>query len=171
VDTSDATNYGFGTSGNYTRDGNNDIDGFFWRPVYENFNDSRGYFNHRSVKSDVTSVSAFSYSIYNFDAIKWQVSNATGFGGINQGDSGGVIFQDGKFVGVNSFNNYIEGNDLSGPFRIYQLGSNQGGNAFTQDNMDWLEDHCALFESVPEPTSMVALAGIALAAVARKRRK
>jgi hypothetical protein len=170
-DTSDVTNYGFGTSANYTRDGNNDIDGFFWRPNFEDFAVSRGYTNHRFVNSDVTAVESFAYSIYDFEAIKWNVSNATTFGGINQGDSGGVIYQNGKFVGVNSFNTFIEGNDAQGLFRIYELGSLQGGNAFTQDNIDWLGDHCAELEAVPEPGTIIALAGLSLAAAAKRRKR
>ncbi|MBL8067896.1 MAG: PEP-CTERM sorting domain-containing protein [Armatimonadetes bacterium] len=168
--TGEATNYGYGSSARYLRDGNNDVSGFYWRPGFNAGGPDSNYIHHRYVKSDVTSVSNNAYSIYDFEAIKWQVSNATEFGGINQGDSGGMILQNGNFVGVNSYNTYIEGNDLNGLYRIYELGSNQGGNAFTQANIDWLNGRCMDFEAVPEPGTLALGAGLAALALRRRNR-
>ena len=130
---------------------------------------------HRNVNLKMTSSGNYTSGIYSYDAVKWNVEKVQTRGQINSGDSGGIILNDGNWVGINT---YAEGIDVVNGAgttigEFFKKGSEGGGLAFTGDNKKWLGDNCDSFgriaDTVPEPATFIAL-GAGIAAFARRRK-
>lgn len=187
------TNYGYGLSGRYlfhdTISGNSFTatsytpgpgggenlvgDGFAWRNTYPA---GLGAGTDRFTNTHSSGIVAgANITGYQYDSLQWKVENKNGYGAISQGDSGGAILNfNGALVGVNTFTTGAVYKDGAGNVtgRDWDYGSTQGGLAFTNDDVNWLNNQFMTFcdQAAPEPLTLVAFAAGLLGLLVFRRR-
>lgn len=153
--------YGYGRTARYWTPGGGPRAGFIWDSTL-GLSGIHRYVNHTVLRTGNYAGGPYAYS-----EIGWDTSAAAGEGQINSGDSGGVILQNGTWVGVNTYAVGTTFRIAGVDYETFAYGDDGGGLAFTQQDVDWLYDNCETFSAVPEPATMTLLG---LAALARRRR-